>query len=78
MSLSAIIQAEIKTLLIEKSEDKKRIETLQKGKQHYKQQWSRTIRELALAKEREQESAMARVKRQQEELEQMRLKYIAN
>jgi len=33
---------------------------------------------LAISKEREQESALARVKRQQEELEQMRLKYITN
>jgi len=72
------LQAEIKTLLIEKSEDKKRLESLQKAKNHYKQQWGRAIKELALAKEREQESALARVKRQQEELEQMRLKYMAD
>ena len=64
--------------MVEKAEFEKRIDTLSKAKTHYKQQWSRAIKELSLAKEREQESALARVKRQQEELEQMRIKYITN
>ena len=46
-----------------------------KAKTHYKQQWNRAIKELSLAKQREQESAMERVKRQQAELDEMRLKY---
>ena len=51
------------------------METLTKAKAHYKQQWNRAIKELSLAKQREQESALERVKRQQEELDEMRLKY---
>ena len=51
------------------------METLTKAKTHYKQQWNRAIKELSLAKQREQETAMERVKRQQAELDEMRLKY---
>ena len=46
-----------------------------KAKAHYKQQWTRAIKELSTAKQREQESALERVKRQQAELDEMRLKY---
>ena len=51
------------------------MDTLTKAKTHYKQQWNRAIKELSIAKQREQESALARVKRQQAELDEMRLKY---
>ena len=53
----------------------KKVDTLTKAKTHYKQQWNRAIKELSMAKQREQESALARVKRQQAELDEMRLKY---
>lgn len=69
------LQAEIRTLILDKSEMEKKVDTLTKAKTHYKQQWNRAIKELSLAKQREQESALARVKRQQAELDEMRLKY---
>ena len=61
--------------MLDKSELEKKVDTLTKAKTHYKQQWNRAIKELSLAKQREQESAMERVKRQQAELDEMRLKY---
>lgn len=38
------LQAEVKTLLVEKNELEKRIDSLTKAKQHYKLQWSRAIK----------------------------------
>ena len=62
-------------MILDKSELEKKVDTLTKAKTHYKQQWNRAIKELSMAKQREQESALARVKRQQAELDEMRLKY---
>jgi hypothetical protein len=38
------LQAEVKSLLVEKNELEKRIDSLTKAKQHYKLQWSRAIK----------------------------------
>lgn len=38
------LQAEVKSLLVEKNELEKRIDSLSKAKQHYKLQWSRAIK----------------------------------
>ena len=62
-------------MLLDKNELEKRVEQLTKAKAHYKAQWSRAVKELASAKQREQENALERVKRQQQELDEMRLKY---
>uniref|UniRef100_A0A4W5R657 Centrosomal protein of 120 kDa n=1 Tax=Hucho hucho TaxID=62062 RepID=A0A4W5R657_9TELE len=53
------------------------LESTTKSKLHYKQQWGRALKELARFKQREQESAMTRLKKQQQELETMRLRYLA-
>ncbi|XP_077318312.1 centrosomal protein of 120 kDa isoform X2 [Lithobates pipiens] len=58
-------------------EFERKLESATKSKLHYKQQWGRALKELARIKQREQENAMARLKKQQEELEQMRLRYLA-
>jgi len=71
------LQAEVKTLLVEKNELEKRIDSLTKAKQHYKLQWSRAIKEVASMKEREIESAEVKLRRKQEEMEEMRAKYQA-
>uniref|UniRef100_A0A5F8HFB6 Centrosomal protein of 120 kDa n=1 Tax=Monodelphis domestica TaxID=13616 RepID=A0A5F8HFB6_MONDO len=55
----------------------RKLESATKSKLHYKQQWSRALKELARLKQREQESQMARLKKQQEELEHMRLRFLA-
>ncbi|XP_053329933.1 centrosomal protein of 120 kDa [Spea bombifrons] len=71
------LQSEINLLTLEKVELERKLESAIKSKLHYKQQWGRALKELARIKQREQENAMARLKKQQEELEQMRLRYLA-
>ena len=44
---------------------------------HYKQQWGRALKELARLKQREQAVAKQELRRQQQELEHMRLRYLA-
>ncbi|XP_028911770.1 centrosomal protein of 120 kDa isoform X1 [Ornithorhynchus anatinus] len=71
------LQSEINLLTLEKVELERKLESATKSKLHYKQQWGRALKELARLKQREQENAMARLKKQQEELEHMRLRYLA-
>ncbi|KAF7695255.1 centrosomal protein of 120 kDa [Silurus meridionalis] len=71
------LQSEINLLRLEKSELERKFESTTKSKLHYKQQWGRALKELARFKQREQENAMTRLKKQQQELEHMRLQYLA-
>ncbi|XP_071013436.1 centrosomal protein of 120 kDa [Oncorhynchus clarkii lewisi] len=71
------LQSEINLLSLEKVELERTLESTTKSKLHYKQQWGRALKELARFKQREQESAMTRLKKQQQELETMRLRYLA-
>ena len=48
-----------------------------KAKNHYKDQWSRALQEIALIKKKEEENAKAQLKKQQQELEHLRLRYLA-
>ncbi|XP_057289268.1 centrosomal protein of 120 kDa isoform X4 [Pezoporus wallicus] len=71
------LQSEINLLALEKVELERKLESATKSKLHYKQQWTRALKELARLKQREQENAMAYLKKQQQELEHMRLRYLA-
>ncbi|KAF1487936.1 hypothetical protein FQV18_0002669, partial [Eudyptula minor novaehollandiae] len=71
------LQSEINLLNLEKVELERKLESATKSKLHYKQQWTRALKELARLKQREQENAMAHLKKQQQELEHMRLRYLA-
>ncbi|MBN3285778.1 CE120 protein, partial [Polyodon spathula] len=71
------LQSEINLLNLEKVELERKLESSTKLKLHYKQQWGRALKELARLKQREQENAMACLKQQQQELEHMRLRYLA-
>lgn len=71
------LQSELNLLRLEKVELERKLESSTKSKLHYKQQWGRALKELARFKQREQENAMARLKKQQAELEAMRLRYLA-
>ncbi|XP_029475642.1 centrosomal protein of 120 kDa isoform X2 [Rhinatrema bivittatum] len=71
------LQSEINFLTLEKVELERKLESSTKSKLHYKQQWGRALKELARLKQREQDNAMARLKKQQQELEHMRLRYLA-
>uniref|UniRef100_A0AAR2K2C0 Centrosomal protein of 120 kDa n=1 Tax=Pygocentrus nattereri TaxID=42514 RepID=A0AAR2K2C0_PYGNA len=61
----------------QQAELERKLESTTKSKLHYKQQWGRALKELARFKQREQENAMIRLKKQQQELEHMRLRYLA-
>ncbi|CAL8348305.1 unnamed protein product [Lota lota] len=71
------LQSDINLLTLEKVELERKLESTTKSKLHYKQQWGRALKELARFKQREQENALHRLKRQQEELEALRLRYLA-
>uniref|UniRef100_A0A673HLT8 Centrosomal protein 120 n=1 Tax=Sinocyclocheilus rhinocerous TaxID=307959 RepID=A0A673HLT8_9TELE len=71
------LQSEINLLTLEKVELERKLESATKSKLHYKQQWGRALKELARFKRREQENAMTRLKKQQQELQHMRLRYLA-
>ncbi|KAM4577146.1 centrosomal protein of 120 kDa isoform 1-T1 [Odontesthes bonariensis] len=71
------LQSEINLLTLEKVELERKLESTTKSKLHYKQQWGRALKELARFKQREQENAMMRLRKQQAELESMRLRYLA-
>ncbi|KAA8592409.1 hypothetical protein FQN60_017864 [Etheostoma spectabile] len=71
------LQSEVNLLTLEKVELERKLESTTKSKLHYKQQWGRALKELARFKQREQENAMTRLKKQQAELEAMRLRYLA-
>jgi len=71
------LESEINLLKMEKAELERKVETANKSKIHYKQQWGRALRELARLKQQEQTAARARLKKQEQELEHMRLRYLA-
>ena len=69
---------ECKLKLILQVELERKLDTVTKSKVHYKQQWGRALREMARLKQREQTSAKAELRRQQTELEHMRMRYMAS
>ncbi|KAL5004829.1 hypothetical protein ScPMuIL_018285 [Solemya velum] len=71
------LQSEINLLTLEKVELERKLDAVTKSKVHYKQQWGRALKELARLKQKEQTVAKAQLKRQQQELEHMRLRYLA-
>uniref|UniRef100_A0A8C6SJJ0 Centrosomal protein 120 n=1 Tax=Neogobius melanostomus TaxID=47308 RepID=A0A8C6SJJ0_9GOBI len=72
------LQSDINLLTLEKVELERKLESTTKSKLHYKQQWGRALKELARFKQKEQENAMVRLKKQQQELEALRLKYLSS
>ncbi|NWH71143.1 CE120 protein, partial [Piaya cayana] len=71
------LQSEINLLTLEKVELERKLESATKSKLHYKQQWIRALKVLERLKQREQENAVAHLKKQKQELEHMRLRYLA-
>ena len=72
------LQAELNQAKLLKTEVERKLESTVKSKLHYKQQWFRTLKELEMMKKREQDSALARLKQQQEELETLKLRCLAS
>ena len=72
------LQAELNQTKLLKGEVERKLESAVKSKLHYKQQWFRTLKELELMKKKEQESALARLKQQEQELESLKLRCLAS
>lgn len=70
------LQAELSMAHMEKVELERKLESLVKSKQHYKDQWVKALRELAAVRQKEQASTRERLRRQQQELEAMRASYL--
>lgn len=49
-----------------------------KAKNHYKEQWTKALQEISLIKKKEEASAKALLKRQQIELENMKMKLLSS
>lgn len=49
-----------------------------KAKNHYKEQWTRALQEISLIKKKEEANAKAMLKKQQLELDHLRMKFMAN
>lgn len=74
----ARLQQQLHILTLEKHELEKKVEAATKSKLHYKQQWGRTLKELARFKQKEAEGARERLKAQEHELEHLRLRYLVS
>ncbi|XP_077473663.1 centrosomal protein of 120 kDa isoform X2 [Stigmatopora argus] len=72
------LQSEVNIMTLEKVELERKLDATTKSKLYYKQQWGRALKELASFKQLEQENAMIRLKKQQAELDAMRLRYMAS
>ena len=70
------LQSEINLMHLDKAEMERKLEAMIKAKNHYKEQWSRALQEIALIKKKEEENAKAQLKKQQIELEHLRSKAI--
>ncbi|XP_068165776.1 centrosomal protein of 120 kDa isoform X2 [Antennarius striatus] len=71
------LQSEVNVLTLQKVELERKLESTTKSKLHYKQQWGRALKELARIKQREQENAIAHLKKEQAAIESMRQRYLA-
>lgn len=72
------LQSEINILNLEKVELERKLDAMIKAKTHYKEQWTRALQEIAMIKKREETNAKALLKKQQMELEHLRVKYLAS
>ena len=63
-------------IVILQAELERKLLALSKSKQHYKEQWSKALSELAACRQREQAAARERLLAQQQELEMMRARYL--
>lgn len=72
------LQSDLNLLTLEKVELERKLDSTTKSKLHYKQQWGRALKELARFKQKEQENAVVRLKKQQQELETLRQKFLTS
>jgi hypothetical protein len=71
------LQSEMNLLNMEKIELERKCEALTKARNHYKDQWTNAVKEINAFKKREEANAKSLLKKQQMELEHLRLRYLA-
>jgi len=71
------LQSELNMLNLEKLELERKLDAMVKAKNHYKEQWTKALTEIGNMKKKEEASAKAALKKQQMELEHLRLRYLA-
>lgn len=71
------LQSELNMMNLEKLELERKLDTMAKAKNHYKDQWSKALLEIGNIKKKEEACAKAALKKQQMELEHLRLRYLA-
>ncbi|RNA18235.1 hypothetical protein BpHYR1_023451, partial [Brachionus plicatilis] len=71
------LQSEINVLNLEKIELERKLDAMTKAKNHYKEQWTKALQEIALMKKKEESNAKALLRRQQMELENMKMKFLS-
>ncbi|CAF1216031.1 unnamed protein product [Adineta steineri] len=71
------LQAEINMLTLEKNELQRKLDASLTSADRYKQQWLKALKEYQRLKQREQDQSKVLLQKQQQELEHMRLRYLA-
>lgn len=71
------LQSELNMLNLEKLELERKLDSMAKAKNHYKDQWNKALIEIGNIKKKEEATAKAALKKQQMELEHLRLRYLA-
>lgn len=62
---------------MEKIELERKLDSAAKARNHYKEQWTKAMQEISSLKKREEANAKAFLKKQQSELEHLRMRYLA-
>ena len=62
---------------MEKIELERKLDSITKARNHYKEQWTKAMQEISGLKKREEANAKAFLKKQQSELEHLRMRYLA-
>ncbi|CAF0988308.1 unnamed protein product [Rotaria sp. Silwood1] len=71
------LQAEINMITIEKNELQRKLDASLTSAERYKQQWLKALKEFRRLQQREHDQSKFLVQKQQQELEHMRLRYLA-
>lgn len=71
------LQSELNILNLEKIELERKLDSITKARNHYKEQWTKAMQEISNTKRREEANAKVSLKKQQSELEHLRMRYLA-
>lgn len=74
---STKIQSQLEILKMEKDEMDRKITSLEKAKLHYKESWTKALKELINVRERAQQDAKRRLHHEQSLMEHARLRYLS-